>query len=127
MYNFWIVPIEYYLCSKFHVYMTSLSKVIEGGLIHPPPPPGYLRPKRPGSNMLKKKLLNIFLLFLVLEEMPPFPERESSLLAKLKKKKGGASKDDKDIEPTTPAAVTAPVQQPVAAPRVCILKTVYYD
>ena len=31
MYDFSIVPIEYYLCTKFHVYMTSLSKVIENG------------------------------------------------------------------------------------------------
>ena len=33
MYDFSIAPIEYNLCTKFHVYIPSLSKVIEGGWI----------------------------------------------------------------------------------------------
>lgn len=62
------------------------------------------------------KLQKCFFSFAVLEEMPPFPERESSLLAKLKKKKGGADKEDKEVEPPTPAApAPATTQQPTPA------------
>ena len=57
---FSIVPIEYYLCTKFHVYMTSLSKVIEGGWIHPP---GYLKSPA-GSYRVKFTRENLILFYL---------------------------------------------------------------
>ena len=46
--SYWVLPV----LPKFHVYMTSLSKVIEGGWI-PPPPPDIWDPKSPGLIGLK--------------------------------------------------------------------------
>ena len=64
MYDFLIVPNDYYMCTKFHVYITYLSKVIEGGwniyIIHENLVKHFSIPRKGIDLQFKNKYCNIY-------------------------------------------------------------------